>query len=83
MFLRELEGSVYPATLEENYRVVCIINYLLVMKCMKLISISWGRARSQAHLLRQNGSYGILHYGLDTLTDIISIAIFLELMEKK
>ena len=50
---------------------------------MKLISISWGRARSQADLLLQNDGYSNLHYGLDVLTDCIIITIFLELKEKK
>jgi len=50
---------------------------------MKLISISWGRARSQADLLLQNDGYSNLHHGLDVLTDCIIITIFLELKEKK
>ena len=69
--------------LEENYRVVCIINYLLRTKCMKLISISWNKGRSQADLLLQTGGYGNLHHGLDVSTNCIIITIFLELKEKK
>lgn len=37
MFLRELEGSVYPATLEGNYHVVCITKQSRMMICMQTI----------------------------------------------
>lgn len=48
---------------------------------MKLISISWGRARSQADLLLQNDGYSNLHHGLDVVTDTIVETINGELNE--